>query len=120
MAKSKTPEHVIKLIEKAAEEKAKFIDLGKCGLTEVPEEIVMLGPYIKEINFGERSYEDGTFHESKNDLGPNDFNNSTETIALLKQLPFFHKLFINNCFIASKGINEVSKLDQLTVLDLAL
>ena len=41
-----TPKHVIALIEKAYAEKAEFLDLGNCGLTEIPEEIAMLSPLL--------------------------------------------------------------------------
>jgi hypothetical protein len=49
---TKTPEIALRLIEKAAEEKAEFLDLGNCGLKAVPEEIVELAPWLKGLNLG--------------------------------------------------------------------
>ena len=45
-----TPQHVKDLIQKAYEEKATFLDLGDCGLTEIPDEIKMLSAFLEELN----------------------------------------------------------------------
>ena len=47
---TKTPDHVIKLIEQAAETKAAFLDLGDCGLSAIPEEVTQLAPHLDEEN----------------------------------------------------------------------
>jgi hypothetical protein len=47
-----TPQHVKDLIQKAYEEKATFLDLGNCGLKEIPKEIEMLSGFLEELNLG--------------------------------------------------------------------
>ena len=48
----KTPPHVLRLIEQAAAERATFIDLGNCGLTHFPPELVELKEHLEWISFG--------------------------------------------------------------------
>ncbi len=113
-----TPQHVIDLINKAAEEKATFLDLGNCGLTEVPPELVELAEHMEGLNLGSDYFdEQGKWISSDNQHSKNIFNQqeSLKSIAHLKKIK---KLFLNDCNITNEGLAFMASLSSLNQLNL--
>ncbi|MCX6319126.1 MAG: hypothetical protein NTW29_17750 [Bacteroidetes bacterium] len=112
-----TSDYVKSLIDKAYEEKAAFLDLGNCGLTEVPEEIVKLAPWLKGLNFGRWYIQDGKAIDSVNNASINIIGDSNSLLLLL-QLSVLKTLYIRSNSIGEKGAKYVSRLNGLTSLDI--
>lgn len=97
----RTPELVIKLIQEAKTKAATFLDLGHCGLTEIPEEILELADTLERLNlsetFRDNELQESFYNHSKNDFGPNNFNEGSAESQLnsqkiLSQLPHLKRL----------------------------
>ena len=111
-------DYVLKLIAKAHAEKATFLDLGMCGLTAIPEEILQCASHLKEINFGVWYDKDGESILSSNDFSNNDFSTNPTSLTILSGLPELHSLHLYRCEIGDKGAESISALKKLTTLDI--
>lgn len=104
------------LIDIARQTNATFLDLGKCSLSAIPEEIVSLQP-LEELNLGSVYWNDqlGKFSGTRNDGSPNDF--SGEDFSILQKLPNLRKLSARGCKL--KTLEYLARLPQLEVLSVA-
>jgi hypothetical protein len=114
-----TPSLVLELIDKAYAEKATFLDLGNCGLTAIPEEIVKLAPFLKELNLSEFYYEKEEVAETKNNNDNNDFSESEDSFSILSNLKIT-ALYIFSTNINQKHVRHINQLKLLTVLDIGV
>ena len=97
-------DHVLKLIEKAYAEKATLLDLGNCGLTAVPKEILICASYLREINFGILHGNGSEFDEEYNPPTRGiDLSNNPTSLNILAGLPNLHTLNLDSCKIGEKG-----------------
>jgi Leucine-rich repeat (LRR) protein len=110
-------EHVLRLIEKAHTEKATFLDLGNCGLTAIPEEILVCASHLKEINLGMGYYfKYGKSLLSRNGLSLNNFSTNPTSLSILTKFPDLHSLFLQRCGIEETGAKSIGTLSHLTIL----
>lgn len=102
-------ELALKLIRKIKEERATFIDLRNCGLTEIPQELFEL-EWLEEVNLGVYFYNSYTqkFQLSKNAYSKNDITNISENIKNLKKLQAL--------YISYNKITDISALEGLARL----
>ena len=98
----------LQLIAKAKKEKAKVIDLGKCGLTKLPEELFEL-EWLEEL-YVSNSYldlEKGERIESKNTGGENKFHSISPRI---NKLPGLQVLYIGGDYPITWKISDITSL----------
>ncbi|MEY4935296.1 MAG: hypothetical protein RIS64_1655, partial [Bacteroidota bacterium] len=78
-------DYALQLILKAINNCDTFIDLGNCGLTEIPEAIVGMAADLQGLALGESFFYPGAthWHASENQGAPNRIQN----IGILAQLP---------------------------------
>jgi len=107
-------DHVLKLIQKAHAEKATFLDLGMCGLTAIPEEILLCASHLKEINFGSWYVKDGKSVKPANNFSYNDFSDILTSLIILTELLELKSLHLAICNIGENGAGSISALSQLT------
>ncbi len=103
---TKTPAHVIKLIEKAAEEKAEFLDLGNCGLSSIPPEIIMLKMHLRSLNLSPvylTEFEKFTEFMSSTDYFE---HNSFSLDSKSTWLPFSEFPYLNSLGLYHTGITD--------------
>lgn len=99
-----TSEFVKSLIDKAYEEKASFLDLGNCGLNEIPEDILILAPFLKSLNLGSIFISDKGVTVSRNseNLAKNIFA-KMDSFKLLESLHLLSEIHIRDV-----GINHLN------------
>lgn len=85
-------ELALRLIAENKKTRAPFLDLGNCGLTEVPEEIGEL-VWLEELSFAKDCWDNGEMQESKN-TGP--ANNIVHFPASFTRLQFLRTLRLDD------------------------
>ncbi len=140
----KTPDHVLRLIEQAAAECATFIDLGNCGLTHFPPELVELQAHLEGISFGPWYYdEEGKYQKSKNEQQANQFLAKYNSWNKFSELHNCSRISISDCLhnanlalliphiqqvktlevpfnqIGEQGASKIAKLKNLTSLNIS-
>jgi internalin A len=107
---SHDPDYALQLILKAIDNCDCFIDLGNCGLTEIPEALVGMAADLQGLSLGESFfYPDATrWHASENQGLPNRIQN----IDILAQLPHLRTLSLYG-----NAINDLSALSDLSALE---
>ena len=117
-------ELALRLIEENKKTRAKFLDLGNCGLTEVPAEIGEL-VWLEELSFSAwRKNGDVIFESSNNDLANNIKNllPSISNINPFSKLKNLRKLWLNIFYGNKSDIVDLSPLvdlDELLFLDIS-
>jgi Leucine-rich repeat (LRR) protein len=104
-----TPETALQLIRKAAKEKAEFLDLGNCGLTQLPAEISTLSSHLRELNLGNNySDEEMEYAITGNEGVSNNFGNfdSISTVLALNRLNSFQA---NSCHLNETAILKITE-----------
>jgi hypothetical protein len=74
---------VNEIIKKAYDEKAEFLDLGNCGLISIPDEIKILSPFLRKLNFGTHFKVGEEYIASRNKEPKNDFSGSVHLFEIL-------------------------------------
>ncbi|MBO0930865.1 leucine-rich repeat domain-containing protein [Fibrella aquatilis] len=105
-----TPREAIAIIEKAYAENATFVDLGNCGLTELPEELFMLTK-LEKLNLASFYYQQEKGWEK---TANNGVPNQLETSDLERIRTFKH--ILRELYLSNTGITNVSALAELTQL----
>ena len=111
-------ELALKLIAEAKEKRLTTLDLGNCGLTEIPEELFEL-VWLEGLSFSNSYYdwnEDAKKWlkiESKNKGNNNRLSELSQDFAELKQLD---KLILSGDLKNKWQLNDVSPLTRLTKL----
>ncbi len=93
-------ELALKLIAENKRSKATYLDLGKCGLTELPKELAELF-WLETLNLGIGWYDwgpDGYQHTQTQNKG--DSNEALQDISLLAKLPLLQVVSLNNTAVA--------------------
>jgi len=101
----------LQLIQKAHEQKATVLDLGNCGLRELPPELFEL-VCLEELYLCNRyaDYEKGKWIESENKGEPNILDKIPEGFLQLKALT---KLYLNGDYSNRWNIQKLENLDAL-------
>src|ERR1700752_1417921 len=87
-------ELAVQLIAKNKRSQARFLDLGNCGLSEVPAEVGKL-IWLESISFASRWYEwDGQRWQEKTSPNPGDENNRLRDLGSLGRLPRLRSLIV--------------------------
>jgi internalin A len=106
----------IQLINEAYDKRSTFLDLGNCGLKEIPKEILKLKDFLEELNFGGLYSINDDYFVSNNNL---DANSIAEfSLLLLKEFPKLTTLQLESCGINGIGAKYISQLSTLRSLDL--
>ncbi|MEN9609456.1 MAG: hypothetical protein RLZZ628_270, partial [Bacteroidota bacterium] len=107
---SHDPNYALQLILKAIDNCDSFIDLGNCGLTEIPEAIVGLAADLQGLALGESFFYPGAtrWHASENQGLPNRIQN----IDILSRLPNLQTLSLYG-----NAITDLSALADLAALE---
>ena len=100
----------LRLIEENKQTKDTFLDLGNCGLTELPEELFECH-WLKELNLGEWYWDDknNTWNDSEGDGLKN--NLTCEALNILHLFKHLNALYLSN-----NQINNIEFLEDLTGL----
>ncbi|GAB6140453.1 leucine-rich repeat domain-containing protein [Methylosoma difficile] len=99
-------ELALKLIAENKKTRAKFLDLGNCGLTSVPEELGEL-VWLEELSFSGEWKDEGNKHKSQNKGKANSFRG----LSSLRRLSNLKKLWLNY-----PRVSNLSPLQGLTAL----
>jgi internalin A len=113
-------ELAIKLINEAYEKQSTFLDLGCCGLTEIPEEILKLKDCLEHLNLGRWYRINGELVETTNKLERNTFFASPSSLNLLSELGKITTLGLFHAEIGDNGTEYIGKLAALSSLDLSV
>ncbi|MEL6560944.1 MAG: COR domain-containing protein [Bacteroidota bacterium] len=111
-------ELALKLIAENKKTKAKFLDLGNCGLTDLPDELFEL-TWLERLNLGD-SYPEADFNKLKRSYNSqigNRFNENSGNVKKLVDLGNLSSLYLRNSSISE--ISALSELKHLTSLDLS-
>jgi internalin A len=108
----------LRLIDEAYEKKSSFLDLGNCGLTEIPREIVKLSETLVSLNLGSWYRFNTEWTKSANTLMPN-FIKAVSSFTLLAELNNLGELALVENSIGDKGAEYISRLTGLTNLNLS-
>lgn len=111
-------ELAIKLINEAYEKKSTFLDLGNCGLTEIPKEIVKLRDCLEHVNFGPWYSIDGRYLKTVNGLNNNYFFGESYSLSILHQLGKLTSLSLPSTGVDARGVKYISRLIYLTSLEI--
>ncbi|HEX6432119.1 MAG TPA: ADP-ribosylation factor-like protein, partial [Niastella sp.] len=111
-------ELAIRLIHEAYEKKSTFLDLGNCGLSEIPKEIVKLKDYLQELNLGRWYIVNGHYIQSANTIDNNLIAANKHSLLLLHELPYLQSLYLHNNGIGEAEAEYLSRLSSLTSLSL--
>lgn len=106
------------LINEAFENRSPFLDLGNCGLREVPKEIVILRDTLQHLNLGSWYLANDRYTRSVNRFENNNIYYRANSLTLLQELPFLQSLYLSNNAIGGMGAKYVGQLSSLTTLDL--
>ncbi|HEY8895495.1 MAG TPA: ADP-ribosylation factor-like protein, partial [Niastella sp.] len=113
-------ELAIKLINEAYEKKSTFLDLGNCGLEEVPKEIMKLKDTLQGLNLGPLYLSSNLYYNRcENGFKNNRIANNGQSLLLLKELPFLTSLYLMANEIGDSETEYISQLSNLTVLSLS-
>ncbi|MVM35936.1 TIR domain-containing protein [Spirosoma sp. HMF4905] len=114
-----TPSLALDLINKAYEEKATFLDLGNCGLTEIPEEITKLAPFLRELNLGHDYFKDNKYTDSENKGAKNNFSRDDIKVSAFQKLQLTG-LFLSRTYLSAKHILLITQYQpRLVFLDIS-
>ena len=107
-------ELALQLIAKAKKEKAKVLDLGKCGLTRLPDELFEL-EWLEKLYVCNAywDWEKGNIIESKNSGSSNKLNSIPPQINKLINLQV---LYIGDDFFETWKISNITAFKDLTQL----
>jgi internalin A len=114
MKKSSTPQKALELIEKAASEKAKILDLGDIGLTSFPLEIFELKEHLQVLDLG-GEYFDPFEKKIKENNGYN--QNKLESIPDLSILAKLISLSVSGKEFKTNKITELDFVKNLHYLE---
>lgn len=99
-------ELALELIEENKKTRATFLDLGKCGLSEIPYQLAKL-TWLEELNFANYYWiNNGTIIESKNKSKYNNISKLNNVFYFLKKLK---KLSLND----NKNLTDITPLAGL-------
>ncbi len=107
MSTSTTPPLALQLIEKAIADKATSLDLGCCGLTEIPEEVLAMD-WLEELSISNYYW-----HTDKDELvkskntGPLNYLTTIPNLSKLKKLKILRASGIDNTFENYWGIHII-------------
>ncbi len=111
---SHNPDYALQLILKAIDNCDCFIDLGNCGLTEIPEAIVGMAADLQGLALGESFFYPGAtrWHASENQGLPNRIQN----LDILARLPHLQTLSLyGNVVTDLSPIANLSALEHLSL-----
>jgi internalin A len=108
----------LQLIDEAFEKKSTFLDLGHCGLTAVPPEIVKLKDHLEHLSLGSLFTIDKIRKRSANTSISNQFAGKG-SLDILSQLPKLKSLSVAYCKLTDGPIEYISSLSKLTSLDIS-
>ncbi len=94
-----TPQHVIELINKAYQEKATFLDLGNCGLENIPAELALLAPQLEGLNLGVEYQKGDESIPSANKYKQNTFLKAVSPFASIECFPNLRFLGLKLCAV---------------------
>jgi hypothetical protein len=98
-------ELALRLIAENEKTREPFLDLGNCGLIEVPEEIGEL-TWLEELSFASRwRDENGVEHESTN-TGPS--NNMARLPSSFARLRSLKRLYLNGVYYKTFDLDDLS------------
>jgi small GTP-binding protein len=112
-------EYAILLINEAYEKKFEFLDLGNCGLFEIPGEITILKDTLQHLNLGSWYLNGNSYTRSVNNLAKNCWSENKQSLFLLSELPNLKSLSIFNHTIGDHAVEYISQLSSLTSLFLS-
>ena len=110
-------ELALKLIADNKRSKAKILDLGRCGLTTLPEELAEL-VWLETLNLGDVWHDWGP-NGNKTTIPPNKgtSNAAIQDISLLAQLPLLQVVALNGTKVANLaplvGLKKLRNLNAL-------
>ena len=110
----------IELINDVKEKRSTKLDLGKCDLKEIPDEVFDLH-WLEDLNFGAHYWNREThkFSRTRNNLSENTISHIPGAIRHLSNLKSFN--LSNNTFrhFTFSGVEQLSLLPDLVVLELS-
>lgn len=110
-------ELALKVIAENKRTKAKFLDLGQCGLTRVPDEIKEL-TWLESLVLSDQYFvpsdDDDGFNEVRGSANPGDSNRNLTDIRAVGALTSLQTLFLNDTQVA--GVKPLSGLHSLQSL----
>lgn len=112
-------ELAVQLIEEAYENKSALLDLGNCGLEEIPKEILLVKDTLKHLNLGDWYFKGNVFNRSVNNAGKNRFYDNRQSLLLLNELPLLESLYVNDCGLGETGAQYLSTLSSITSLGIS-
>jgi Leucine-rich repeat (LRR) protein len=104
-------ELALKLITENKKTRATFLDLGNCGLTEVPDEIGAL-VWLEGLSFSSAWWNGEKWYQSKNNADTNTFTN----LSCLSGLSQLQELYISDTKVSN--FNFLLNLSQLRILNI--
>lgn len=104
----------LKLIAENKKTRATFLDLGNCGLTEVPDEIGDL-VWLEGLSFASGWWDGEQRYESQNTASKNNIARISSGLERLKQLK---KLYLNGEFDKNSNLTDIGPLVNLGNLQL--
>jgi len=107
-------ELALRLIAENKKNRATFLDLGNCGLTEVPDEIGDL-VWLEGLSFGEEWWDGKQWHNCRNKTAKNNIFKLSNCLGELKQLK---RLFLSGKHPKTSGLADLSPLEGLRNLQL--
>lgn len=107
-------ELALRLIAENKKTRATFLDLGNCGLTEVPDEIGEL-VWLEGLSFGEEWWDGKQWHNCRNKTAKNNIFKLSNCLGQLKQLK---RLFLSGNHLKTSGLADLSPLEGLRNLHL--
>jgi len=107
-------ELALRLIAENKKTRATFLDLGNCGLTEVPDEIGEL-VWLEALSFSNDWWDGEQWHKSRNKAAENNISKLSNRLAQLKQLK---RLFLSGNYPKTSGLADLSPLEGLRNLQL--
>lgn len=111
-------ELAIKLINEAYDKRSTFLDLGNCGLREIPKELLKLKDFLQHLNLGAYYSIDNSYTGSVNDLKQNYIGENERSLLLLRDLPNLTALQLYHNGLGILGAEYISQLGSLNLLNL--
>ena len=109
---------VLRLIEEATNNGSSLLDLGNCGLTEIPEELMQIPSTIESINFGRTHSLLGDETKCSNNFKANNFSNDENLFEKLSKIRSLKKVGLSGCSLRIKNIVKIDSCESITHLDL--
>ena len=107
-------ELALRLITEAKEKRSTFIDLGNCGLTEIPEELYEL-TWLENLNLGTRFYVKGNYDSTTNTGSKNQLKKIPEKLYTLENLKVL--TLVGNQIFKIEGLESLEDLFYLNLSD---